>query len=249
MNYQFDYAANRPHMYDSKSRKRKAIRIVKSLEKILGKDKLNSLTLLDVGSSTGIIDNKLASSFKKVVGTDIDEQAVQYARSNFKKSNLIFKVENAMNLSFKENTFDIVICAQVYEHVPSPKKLFSEIYRVLKPGGVCYLAALNKLWPVEPHYNLLFLSWLPKPLANLYIKITGKGQEYYETPESYWKLKKLTQNFHQNDLTDKILRNPMQYGFDDAIHPGSLTGVIAFLLSPLAKYLAPTFFWILKKPV
>ena len=40
-----------------------------------------------------------------------------------------------MKLSFKENSFDIVICTHVYEHVPNSKKLFDEIYRVLKPGG------------------------------------------------------------------------------------------------------------------
>ncbi len=241
-NYQFDYAAQRPQMYDIQSREQKGVRMVKALEHYFGHDKLRKLRVLDVGASTGIIDNILAKSFGSVTGIDIDKVALYYARSKYKKQNLTFKLGDAMKLQFKDNSFDVVICAHVYEHVPSAKNMFNEIYRVLKPKGVCYLAAINSLWPMEPHYDLLFLSWLPKKLANIYTKIFDKADKYHETPQNYWQLSQIVRDsgFKRVDYTDKIINNPEIFGYPK----------IWKILSPislLAPFLSPTFFWILKK--
>lgn len=236
--YQKEYAAGRPQMYDKKSREQKGVRIVKTLEDYYGKEKIKKLKVLDIGASSGIIDNILAKYFKEVIGTDIDESAIKFAKKTFGKKNLKFKVEDAMKLSFKDNSFDVVICTHVYEHVPNSQRLFEEIYRVLKPNGVCYLAAINSLWPVEPHYDLLFLSYFPKSIANLYVKSFGKAEKYYETPVTYWEMKKLTRNFKQLDYTGKIISNPKKFGYQ--IPP------IPYFAS-LAKYIAPTTFWILVK--
>src|SRR3989304_7390752 len=109
-NYQLDYAAGRPQMYDLKARKRKAERIIKTLSDYYkGEKNLKKLTVLDVGSSTGIIDSILVKNFKKVLGTDIDKKAVAFAKKNFRSKNLDFRVEDATDLSFKNNSFDVVI--------------------------------------------------------------------------------------------------------------------------------------------
>lgn len=243
--YQHNYAAGRPQMYKSESRKEKAVRIVKLLEHYYGKGKLLDLTLLDVGASTGIIDNELANHFKSVIGIDIDKDAIKFAQKNFGKQNLTFKVDDAMNLSFKNNSFDVIICAQVYEHVPNDQKLINEIYRVLKPDGICYFAALNKFWPWEPHYNLPFLSWLPKNLGNYYVKMLGKASRYHETLRSYWSLRELTKKFKVVEYTSKILKNPKEFGYYNLVKFPLNT--IAWFISPLSKYTAPTFFWLLVK--
>jgi len=245
--YQLDYAEGRSQMYDAGARRKKASRIIKTLKDYYGQEKLERMTLLDVGASTGIIDNFLAREFKKVVGVDIDKKAIEFAKKNFKKGNLEFQVEDAMNLSFKSSSFDVVVCSQVYEHVPSTEKLFSEIEKVLKPKGVCYLAAINRLWPWEPHYSLPFLSWLPKPLANFYVRLFGKADHYYENPKTYWGLKKLTQKFERLEYTQKILKNPKRFGYEDSIKGVFL--ILAKIASPIAKYLAPTFFWLMIKKV
>lgn len=244
-NYQLDYASNRPQMYEKMSRKTKATRIIKLLEHYCGKGKLNKLIVLDVGASTGIIDNELSKHFGQVVGIDIDKDAIKYAQNKFKRKNLLFKIDDAMKLSFKNNSFDMVICSQVYEHVPSDQKLLDEIYRVLKQNGVCYFAALNKLWPLEPHYNLLFLSWLPKDLGNFYVKILGKSTRYHETLRSYLSLKKLTYKFSVIEFTSKILSTPKKFGFENLSR--FPINIICWLISPLGKYFAPTFFWLLVK--
>lgn len=241
--YQLNYASSRLQMYDVKSRKQKARRIIKTLKYKLGN--IRKLDILDIGASTGIIAYELAKEVKSVVGIDIDKEGIAYANQNYKRKNLKFKLDDAMKLSFKKNCFDVVICAHIYEHVPSPQKLFKEIYKVLKPGGICYLAAVNKLWPIEPHYNLLCLSWLPKTLANWYIRISGKALDYYEDPKTYWGLRKLTQQFIRLEYTQKILQNPQKFGYGDLIKPPG--SYLLYLLAPLSKYLSPTFFWFLVK--
>ena len=45
------------------------------------------------------------------------------------------RCEDVQNLSFQDNSFDIVITQEIFEHVAEPEKGFSEIHRVLKPGG------------------------------------------------------------------------------------------------------------------
>ena len=243
--YQNEYASIRPQMYDKKSRELKGVRIVKTLEDYFGKGKLKNLTLLDVGASTGIIDNVLAKHFKKVIGTDIDQGGISFAKKKFKQKNLVFKKEDAMALSFKDNQFDVVVCTHVYEHVPNAQKLFDEMHRVLRPGGVCYLAAINALWPIEPHYDLPFLSYLPKSMANIYIRVKGKN-EYYETPVTYWGLMKLTKSFVQIDYTAKILQRPKAFGYNNSVFD-FVPKIFFNMFSSIAKYIAPTTFWILVK--
>lgn len=233
-------------MYDLSSREQKALRMVKLFEHYFGKEKLKQKTVLDVGASTGILDNILARHFKKVIGIDIDEGAIKHAKQKYKSKNLIFEKGDAMKLKYKESSFDVVICAQVYEHVPDVQKLFDEIYRVLKKNGICYLAALNSLWPIEPHYNLPFLSVLPKSLAHKYMQIFNKGKNYYETPRSYWELKKMCGKFTIFDYTPKILNSPKTFGYDDKIN-GVTKTTIAKALAPITPLIAPTFFWLLKK--
>lgn len=43
--------------------------------------------------------------------------------------------QDVQNLTFDDNTFDFIISAEVFEHDPDDRKGFSEIFRVLRPGG------------------------------------------------------------------------------------------------------------------
>lgn len=239
--YQKEYAATRPQMYDIESRELKALNIVKILTNHYGKEKLKKLSILDVGASSGIIDFFISKYVGSLTGIDIDDGAIKHAKEKYKKKNLTFKKVDALNLSFKDNSFDIVICTHVYEHVEDPNKLLREIYRVLKPNSVCYLAAANALWPMEAHHNLLFLSYLPKNAASLYLRIFRGKKYYYETLFTYWRLRSmaLQSNFKIKDYTVNVLSQPRKFGFKHR--------KINYRIASILKYFVPTFFWLLKK--
>jgi 2-polyprenyl-3-methyl-5-hydroxy-6-metoxy-1,4-benzoquinol methylase len=176
--YQYGFSDSEAGVFDVVGRERKAKTMIAILSDYF-KQPLGDLALLDVGASTGIIDNYLAQSFNNVTGLDIDESAIKYAVQTHHKKNLTFYVADAMKLPFSKPCFDVVICSHVYEHVPDATQMFDEIFRVLKPRGICYFAAGNRLMWNEPHHNLPLLSVLPRPLAHVYMRFSGKGEYYY----------------------------------------------------------------------
>jgi glycosyltransferase involved in cell wall biosynthesis/SAM-dependent methyltransferase len=145
-----EYSSDIPQILNEKSRLKKAEQIESFLQivEIVSKQK----RCLDVGSSSGIITAKLARHFKTVLGVDFDPVAIEKAKKKFSKiKNLSFKVMDATDLALSDSSFDVVICNQVYCDVSDPKKLMQEIYRVLKPGGVCFFGARNKYVLVVDH--------------------------------------------------------------------------------------------------
>ena len=236
-------------MYNRQTRERKAMTILAVLQNFFKKTSTSGLTLLDMGSSTGIIDNFLADHFGQVTGVDIDEAAVEYANKSFQKNNLNFRTADAMNLTFANNSFDVVICTQIYEHVPDAQTMIKEIFRVLKPGGICYFAAGNRLSYMEPHYRLPFLSILPRPLSHLYMKIAGKGSHYHEKHLTLPGLRKLANAFIVHDYTKKVIDDPLLFKTEYMLTPGSTKHKLAKFIVNYAYWLCPTYIWILEKPL
>lgn len=232
-------------VFDQDGRKEKANKILSVLSDYF-QGPLHTMNVLDLGCAGGIITRVLAPHFKRMVGTDIDLPALEYARSA-ETGHAAFLPSDAMNLPFKNDLFDVVICAHVYEHVPDSAKLIREIRRVLKQGGVCFFAAGNRVRLVEPHYGLPFLSILPTALADIYLRLTGKGSHYEEKHLTYWGLKRLVSGFQVLDYTKKIVRDPEKYSASDLCMPGSLKQKSAILFSRLAYGLVPTYIFLLKK--
>ena len=208
---------------------------------------LGSYDLLNVGGSAGIIDNYLARHFDSVTGVDIDTPAIEHAARSFSRDNLRFHVADALNLPFRDESFDVVICSHVYEHVPDPQRMFDEIFRVLRKGGICYFSAGNRLMWNEPHYNLPLLSVLPRPLAHVYIRLAGKARFYHEKHLSYWGLRSLVHRFTINDYTQRLVVEPERFHTAYMIRPGSRKARIAGALLRLAYWAFPGYIWLLQK--
>lgn len=247
--YQFDFAGGEVAermMYDRVGREQKAATMVAVLSDFFDQP-LAELDLLTIGASTGIIDNYLSQHFGTVHGVDIDERAIEHARANFQRDNLTYAVGDAMNLEAADASVDVVICSQVYEHVPGQEQLMNEIERVLKPGGVCYFAANNRLMPIEPHYRIPLLSVMPKALADRVMRWTGKGDEYYEKHLWHHELRTLTDRFEIIDYTVATVTEPERFGTEYLVPPGSAKARIGSLLVQHAYWASPGYIWLLRK--
>ena len=232
-------------MFEVDGRLKKAKKVIKILQKHLGE--LSNKNLLDIGCSSGIMTDYYADFFQEVDALDIDQKAIEYALSNTKNKNINFILSPLEELQV-EKRYDVMICSHIYEHVPDSSILFERIYDLLKSGGVCYFAAGNRYQIYENHYNLYFLSYLPKKLANFYLKITKKGDYYYENHLSLPKLNKITKKFIKHDFTLEVIKHPNRYEADDMLEQNSLKHRIIVLLSKIFYFFIPTYIWVLEKP-
>jgi len=244
--YRTDFSNKSEEMYNKKSREIKAKKIISVLSHNL--DDTSELKLLDIGCSTGIMTKQFALFFKNVVGLDVDEQAIKFAKSNYEDKNLIFINKSIEDAKIEDNFFDVVVLSHVIQLIPDLENFLSEVSRIIKPGGVCYLAAGNRLSLRDPQYNLLFLSLLPKSIGNFYIKLFRDENDYFETNYSLMQLKKFVKNFEIIDYTLKIISSPNKFSASDVIKEGSVKHKVLKFFSKTFYFLIPTYIWVLKKP-
>ena len=88
--------------------------------------------VLDLGGRDGTLTKHFIEK-NNVTLADIDENALEYAKRNYKVETM--RVDLNLSLPFKDNSFDVVVMAEVLEHLPYPNITLSEIKRVLKTNG------------------------------------------------------------------------------------------------------------------
>ena len=104
---------------------------------------------LNLGTGEGDYDSMIAAHFGELVACDINEQDIQYARAlNQEVPNLEYRVEDALNLSFPDNTFDLLLSVDVIEHVGQPERMIEEVGRILKPGGLALITFPSLEYPI-----------------------------------------------------------------------------------------------------
>ncbi|MFA6537244.1 MAG: class I SAM-dependent methyltransferase [Patescibacteria group bacterium] len=104
-------------------------------------------TVLDIGCGFGWQEVDLLNrGVEKVVGIEVSEKDLVTARKYLQNEKVDFQVASATTLPFEKNRFETVISWEVLEHIPkdTESKMFEEVNRVLKSGGVFYLSTPNR---------------------------------------------------------------------------------------------------------
>ena len=232
---------------DAEGRRQRAARMLKVLSALGGVD-LPGARLLDLGASHGLITLELADACAEAVGIDVDRQAIAAAAASAQgRSSPVFLVASGQALPFAAGSFDVVVCNHVYEHVPDAAALMAEIHRVLAPGGTCYFAGGHLLQLVEPHYRLPLLSWLPRPLADAYLRLSGRGRRYEERFVMPWRVRRLFGSFAAAELVSaRMLLDPAGFRLGPAWAGRVTRRLPAGLLRAAALWL-PTQVWLLRR--
>lgn len=98
-------------------------------------------TVIDLGSGAGndaFVARKLTGDKGKIIGIDFTDAMIARARENAEKlgfNNVEFRQGDIEDMPVTSNKADVIVSNCVLNLVPNKHKVFSEIYRVLKPGG------------------------------------------------------------------------------------------------------------------
>lgn len=162
-------------------------------EKRMGRAR-QSLSVMDCGCGTGDYLFELERHARQAVGIEPDAAAFEVATLRKSKHGHRSKLVHGFVEDYSDpETFDLILSLTTVEHMPNARASMEKLVQLLKPGGMIYLTAPNKLWPMECHYGLPFLSYLPLPFANLYLRLSGKGKSYEDCSyaRTYWGMKRL----------------------------------------------------------
>lgn len=104
--------------------------------------------LLEIASGTGVVTRALASALPQtvsIVATDLNQAMLDHAAGAGTTRAVEWRQADAMQLPFREGTFDAVVCQFGVMFFPEKAKAFSEARRVLRPGGVFIFSVWDRI--------------------------------------------------------------------------------------------------------
>ena len=103
--------------------------------------------VLDVGCGGGILSESMARRGASVTGIDLGEKPLNVAKLHAMESQLnveYLKISAEEMADVHPNTYDIVTCMEMLEHVPDPTSTIRACSRLVKPGGSVYFSTINR---------------------------------------------------------------------------------------------------------
>lgn len=172
--------------------------------------------VLEVGCGTGVDLVRFARGGAVVTGVDVADSAIDLAMANFVQRGLRgrFVVGDGERLPFPDASFDYVYAHGVVQYTANDRALVAECRRVLKPGGVAFFQAYNRI------------SWL-----NALSKVMKVGLEHQDAPVlkkySPGEFVSLFEAFRQVRLvTERFpVKSRLHKGWKGAVYNGVFVGL------------------------
>ena len=108
---------------------------------------LKGKRILDVGCGGGILCESFALEGAEVVGIDLAEAGLEVAKLHLLESGLNVNYQKITAEEFAESnaeTFDIVTCMEMLEHVPEPSSIIKSCSKLAKPQGKVFFSTINR---------------------------------------------------------------------------------------------------------
>lgn len=104
--------------------------------------------VLDVGTGTALIPIELASRQigYRITGIDLADEMLKLGRSNVERAGysdcIRLELVDAKRMPYPDGTFDAVMSNSIVHHIPEPRGAVTEMWRVLRPGGLLFVRDL-----------------------------------------------------------------------------------------------------------
>jgi ubiquinone/menaquinone biosynthesis C-methylase UbiE len=195
---------------------------LQQLEAIAGP--IERQVLLDVGAGMGGFVVAAALRGATVGACEFNHDYCEIIKLRAARHDLTLPVYNAAGeaLPFADRSFDTIVSWDVIEHVQDPARMLGEFNRVLLPGGVALVTAINRWAWKDPHYHMRGLNWIPRPWAERIIQRRGRSKE----GAAFQDMQRLSE-MHYFSYGD-FVRLARRYGFrvrdlkEDALRTGKL---------------------------
>jgi 2-polyprenyl-3-methyl-5-hydroxy-6-metoxy-1,4-benzoquinol methylase len=211
-------------------------------------------SFLELGCGLGSAIHSMSRISISVVGVDLSLSQLLLAGKiveEQKSDNVRLICASVFNLPFADNLFDVVFANDVIEHVDDQLEFIRTGWLKVKPGGYFIFNSPNRLslFSPEPHTNVWFAGFLPRPWIKHYIYLVKKMDYSDKRLLSYFelrrKLKKLGMDWSIKGLLkeelDGVSKNQRKTKLLKRI-PFGLT-----LLNKAFKYFVPSYFIVIKK--
>jgi SAM-dependent methyltransferase len=124
---------------------------------------------LEVGPGSGVYLPTLAQVSDEVVATDIEDSYLTRLRPLGESLPCLRLVRDDITASaLPSDSFDLILCTEVVEHVTSSRRALAEIHRLLKPGGTMILSTPQRYSPLEVSAKLAFLPGVIRVVRRIY---------------------------------------------------------------------------------
>ena len=164
-----------------------------NIDKIWRKNAIRKLNrkkpslILDIATGTGdfaIAASKIEGT--KVIGIDISEGMLEVGKRKIGKKGLSSIIElqkaDSENIPFEDEKFDAAIIGFGVRNFENLKKGLSEIFRVLKPGGILYILEFSK--PLKSPFKQIYRFYFTKILPFIGQMVSKDSRAYTYLPES-----------------------------------------------------------------
>ena len=151
--------------------------------------------VLEIGCGVGYGSSFLCEKgANKVIGIDINDRAIDIARSYFQKPKLKFVHGDMQALPFEDNSFHVVISFGSLDHVTDASATLTECKRVLRRGGTFIASLLNKEFitppffkhPLDPVHQKEFSCDELTELVGFYFSHVRLFGETYRSKQWWW---------------------------------------------------------------
>jgi SAM-dependent methyltransferase len=118
--------------------------------------------LIELGCGPGFYSSRIGARFPQisVTGVDCSTRQLEWARKKAGRlalSNCRFQADDVLDLSYRNESQDVVLAARLFTVLPNPQRAIAEMHRILRPGGKCLIA--------EPRYAF----WASLPLRVMWL--------------------------------------------------------------------------------